>query len=66
MTSEYIPSNDRVRVAYIDASFGSEFEAQEEFDRWLDLVRAEAWARGNQAGWCEGYSHSDPEPNPYL
>lgn len=42
-----------------------EEEATRIFFDWLRKVKAAAWSEGQQAGWCEGYSHGEPENNPY-
>lgn len=48
-----------------DESYNGELVSPLEFQAWLRKVKADAWAEGQHAGWCEGYSHGEPEPNPY-
>lgn len=69
MTNDYTHPTSEVRAEYLstrDHEGESAIERAREFDRWFRKIQAAAWASGNQSGWCEGYSHSDPEPNPYL
>ena len=52
--TEYTPTTDEVRAAYVRAmrqafvAASSEHEA--EFERWLVQVKADAWDEGHRAG----------------
>lgn len=73
MMTDYTPTTNDIDVAYsIQAArirgiaFGV---AGKEFDRWLQKVKAEAWAEGQQSGakwgvqdWTDEYPPAD---NPY-
>lgn len=69
--TEYTPDTEEVRELYWavsgDPRRGS--KAWAEFDRWLQKVKAEAWAEGQQSGakwgvqdWTDEYPPAD---NPY-
>lgn len=50
--SDYTPTTEEVRNAYIEDEFGipREFHLLPGFDRWLASVKAEAWDEGHHAG----------------
>ncbi|WP_054953073.1 hypothetical protein [Flaviflexus massiliensis] len=68
-----VPTVDQVRARFIDYETemshcagwidGVSDEYGEAFDRWLDLVRAEAWLLGVGGGMF--YGPLDIPPNPY-
>ena len=66
--SEYIPTTADVRSNYEEARCsyfgvsGNHFE--EEFDRWLAGVKADAWDAGVDVGWDARGVGPDPV-NPY-
>lgn len=64
--SNETPTTEEMRMAYQEYALKDDGSHQDEFDRWLRKVQAEAWREGQQAGWCEGYSRGEPEDNPYL
>ncbi len=48
--SEYTPSTDEVRGAWIALTYNN---TPEQFDRWLEQVKAEAWKEGYVAGFLK-------------
>lgn len=50
----YTPTTEQVRKHWENVGFAG---TGEEFDRWLNQIRAEAWEEGFQAGWEE---HENP------
>jgi len=62
--SDYIPDTEEVSNMYSSPSWvtlAEESERYEEFDRWLDSVKAEAW----DEGWNAGASWPQDDTNPY-
>ncbi|WP_300733663.1 hypothetical protein [Pseudomonas sp.] len=77
--SEYTPITDEVRFRYIEHPYVALDEAEAdhaEFDRWLDQVKAAAWAEGHAAGEANtgdgfaaligGGDPPEPRRNPYT
>ena len=61
----YTPSTEDVRLIWIVSQTGC--TARAEFERWLNEVKAEAWADGANAGYADGaYGRTglDVTPNP--
>lgn len=61
MAETYNPSTDYVREAYGFSGEGLDFKRvayarMEEFDRWLNLVKAEAWSEGYAGGQDSVYT----------
>lgn len=50
---------------YPNGSYIGKIRDLRAFEMYMRKVKAEAWAEGQHSGWCEGYSHGEPEPNPY-
>ena len=72
--SDYTPTTPVIRGAYIqlhsDASWESKQPRLDEFNRWLDEVRAEAWDEGFNTGVEDSFDFIESEnheciPNPY-
>ena len=60
--SDYIPTTEEVRLDYAPAkTFPA--DAEEQFDRWLAEVKAEAWQEGFDRGVL--FFNSGDERNPY-
>lgn len=48
---EYTPDAEQVRASFANSGIHRERPAMKAgFDRWLETVRAEAWAEGHAAG----------------
>lgn len=67
--TDWIPDTDYVKNRYLYFDGGPEAEDSDDFDRWLQKVKAEAWAEGQQSGakwgvqdWTDEYPPAD---NPY-
>ena len=61
----YTPSTEDVRLIWIVSQTGC--TARAEFERWLNEVKAAAWADGANAGYADGaYGRTglDVTPNP--
>lgn len=65
--TDYTTATQFVEAAYVYADDYSRdtFDRRKAFYNWLRKVQADAWDEGQQTGWCEGYSHGEPEKNPY-
>ena len=65
--SDYIPDTEEVSNMYSSPSWvtlAEESERYEEFDRWLDSVKAEAWDEGYEAA-RDSVNALDQPQNPY-
>lgn len=61
--SEYTPSTDEVRGAWIALTYNN---TPEEFDRWLAVVKAEAWEEGKEYGERRANREIPSQLNPYY
>ena len=65
--SEYTPTTEEVKIKYCLAS-GNRVETPDEFDRWLNSIKAEAWEEGAESAFynpeIRGFVEY-PEENPY-
>lgn len=68
MTDKYTPTTEQVRdaVTFPRRRLGEPRDMTDaEFDRWLNEVKAEAWAEGAFAGWTDCESGQEKLNNPY-
>ena len=56
MVTDYTPTTEDVRGYYR----GSSATRGDEFDRWLDEIKAQAWEEGYNAKWVETYFEDNP------
>ena len=69
--NEYVPITDDVALAYIHAANGDTWVSgkaralQEEFDRWLKQIKAEAWDEGKEYGERRANREIPFQLNPY-
>lgn len=66
--TEYTPSEQEVRDAHVRGAGGTagNVERRERFDRWLALVKADAWDECGRILMGEGYEDSETWlRNPY-
>ena len=72
--SDYTPPTPVIRGAYIQLHSGASWESKQprldEFNRWLNRVKAEAWDEGFDAGERDAFDlNENPDheciPNPY-
>ena len=62
--SDYTPSTEEVRANYLPPRTEIQ-DADEQFDRWLAEVKAQAWEEGYTQGNNDMYDGDFPPPNPY-
>lgn len=61
--SDYTPSTVMV---YEAATHPGNWISQEEFDRWLNQIKAEVWSEAYQDGWSDrAHPGEDRQRNPY-
>ena len=58
--AEYTPRLSHVRAGYVRTTSGAVglAEAEAQFARWLETVRAEAKAEAWDEGWCVGWGNA--------
>ena len=64
--SDFTPTTPMIRTGYMRDGRERKQRA-DDFDRWLDNIRAEAWEEGWRTGYADGAHYDDPRitPNPY-
>ena len=63
--SDFTPTTPMIRTGYMRDGRERKQRA-DDFDRWLDNIRAEAWEEGHRAGFADGVHPDDHiTPNPY-